>query len=88
MLLFFPMGMSSRLLPVEVFQGYLTGRKPQSKTRTRWRDYMSQLAWECLRILKKELGDVARKWMSEPTATNLDHKKWQKTMQRKDSWMD
>lgn len=53
------MGMPTRL-PMEVFQGYLTGRKPQGKPRTRWRDYISQLAWERLGILEEELGDVAR----------------------------
>lgn len=30
-----PIRMTSRLLPVEVFQGYLKGTKPQDKPRTR-----------------------------------------------------
>ncbi|KAI3364724.1 hypothetical protein L3Q82_010853, partial [Scortum barcoo] len=33
-------------LPREVFQACPTGRRPRGRPRTRWRDYVSQLAWE------------------------------------------
>ncbi|KAI3376782.1 hypothetical protein L3Q82_000381 [Scortum barcoo] len=35
-------------LPREVFQAYPTGRRLLGRPRTRWRDYVSQLAWERL----------------------------------------
>ncbi|KAI3370364.1 hypothetical protein L3Q82_025130 [Scortum barcoo] len=36
-------------LPREVFQACPTGRRrPRGRPRTRWRDYVSQLAWEHL----------------------------------------
>ncbi|KAI3359537.1 hypothetical protein L3Q82_013940, partial [Scortum barcoo] len=33
-------------LPREVFQACPTGRRPRGRPRTRWRDYVSRLAWE------------------------------------------
>jgi len=33
-------------LPLEVFQARPTGRRPCVKPRIRWRDYISQLAWD------------------------------------------
>ncbi len=47
-------------LPKEVFQTCSAGKRPQSRPRSRWRDYISALAWEHLRIPSSELVDVAR----------------------------
>jgi len=46
-------------LPLEVFQARPTGRRPRGRPRTRWRDYISWLAWECLGIPQNELESVA-----------------------------
>ena len=46
-------------LPREVFLARLAGRRPRGKPRTRWRDYVSSLAWERLGIPQSELADVA-----------------------------
>jgi len=46
-------------LPGEVFLARPTGRRPWRRPRTRWRDYVSQLAWERLRIPPEELEEVA-----------------------------
>ena len=46
--------------PWEVFQARPAGRRPQGRARTRWRDYISTLAWERLRIPQSELVNVAR----------------------------
>jgi len=46
-------------LPLEVFQALPTGRRPRGRPRTRWRDYISQLAWGRLGILRNELQSVA-----------------------------
>ena len=35
-------------LPGEVFRACPTGRRPRERPRTRWRDYVSRLAWESL----------------------------------------
>ncbi|KAG1932899.1 hypothetical protein F2P79_020886 [Pimephales promelas] len=40
-------------LPGEVFRARPTGRRPRGRPRTRWRDYVSRLAWECLGIPQK-----------------------------------
>ena len=37
-------------LPGEVFRARPTGRRPRGRPRTRWRDYVSRLAWERLGI--------------------------------------
>ncbi len=42
-------------LPLEVFQA-----RPASGGRWRWRDYISALAWKCIRILQSEPINVAR----------------------------
>lgn len=39
--------------------GMSTRRRPQDGSRTCWRDKVSQLAWECLRILPEELEQVS-----------------------------
>ncbi|KAK0148447.1 putative uncharacterized transposon-derived protein F52C9.6 [Merluccius polli] len=36
-----------------------TGRRPRGRPRTRWRDYVSRLAWERLGIPQEELAEVA-----------------------------
>jgi len=46
-------------LPLEVLQASPTGRRARGRPRTRWRDYISQLAWERLGILQNELVNVA-----------------------------
>ncbi|KAI3353755.1 hypothetical protein L3Q82_004987 [Scortum barcoo] len=45
-------------LPREVFQACPTGRRPQGRPRTRWRDYVSRLAWERLGVPPEELEEV------------------------------
>ena len=45
-------------LPGEVFRARPTGR-PRGRPRTRWRDYVSRLAWERLGIPQEELDQVA-----------------------------
>ncbi|CAL8276249.1 unnamed protein product [Arctogadus glacialis] len=47
-------------LPWEVFQARPVGRRPRGRPRTRWRDYISTLAWERLGISPSELVNVAR----------------------------
>jgi len=44
-------------LPLEVFRACPTGRRPRGRPRTRWRDYISHLAWE--RLAQEELESVA-----------------------------
>ncbi|KAK0135552.1 hypothetical protein N1851_028597 [Merluccius polli] len=51
--------MPPRCLPGEVFRARPTGRRPRGRPRTRWRDYVSRLAWECLGIPQEELDEVA-----------------------------
>ncbi|KAK0147912.1 hypothetical protein N1851_012373 [Merluccius polli] len=46
-------------LPGEVFRACPTGRRPRGRPRTRWRDYVSRLAWERLGIPREELDEVA-----------------------------
>ena len=46
-------------LPGEVFQTHPTGRRPRGRPRTRWRDYVSRLAWESLGVPPEELEEVA-----------------------------
>ncbi|KAK0143194.1 Craniofacial development protein 2 [Merluccius polli] len=46
-------------LPGEVFRARPTGRRPRGRPRTRWRDYVSRLAWEHLGIPQEELAEVA-----------------------------
>ncbi|XP_016305013.1 uncharacterized protein LOC107660256 [Sinocyclocheilus anshuiensis] len=45
-------------LPGEVFRACPTGRRPRGRPRTRWRDYVSQLAWERLGVAPEELDEV------------------------------
>ncbi|KAK7925839.1 hypothetical protein WMY93_008149 [Mugilogobius chulae] len=45
-------------LPREVFRPCPTGRRPRGRPRTRWRDYVSRLAWVRLGIPPEELEEV------------------------------
>ncbi|KAK3564029.1 hypothetical protein QTP86_006952 [Hemibagrus guttatus] len=66
-------------LPGEVFWACPTGKRPRGRPRTRWRDYVSQLAWERLGVPPEELEEVSRESFSlvvidSCTAVNLaDH---------------
>ncbi|KAK3533462.1 hypothetical protein QTP70_022244 [Hemibagrus guttatus] len=46
-------------LPGEVFRSCPTGKRPRGRPRTRWRDYVSRLAWERLGVPPEELEDVS-----------------------------
>ncbi|KAK3544271.1 hypothetical protein QTP86_008996 [Hemibagrus guttatus] len=46
-------------LPGEVFRACPTGKRPQGRPRTRWRDYVSRLAWERLGVPLEELEEVS-----------------------------
>ncbi|KAK3528884.1 hypothetical protein QTP70_012076 [Hemibagrus guttatus] len=46
-------------LPGEVFRACPTGKRPRGRPRTRWRDYASRLAWECLGVPLEELEEVS-----------------------------
>ncbi|TWW74590.1 hypothetical protein D4764_14G0005930 [Takifugu flavidus] len=50
--------MPSGRLPLEVFRTCPT-RRPRGRPRTRWRDYISRLAWERLGVPPEELMEVA-----------------------------
>ncbi|KAK3515128.1 hypothetical protein QTP70_007237 [Hemibagrus guttatus] len=43
----------------EVFQACPTGKRPRGRPRTRWRDYVSRLAWKRLGVPPEELEDVS-----------------------------
>ncbi|TWW66773.1 hypothetical protein D4764_20G0008050 [Takifugu flavidus] len=51
--------MPSGRLPLEVFRTCPTGRRPRGRPRTRWRDYITRLAWERLGVPPEELMEVA-----------------------------
>ncbi|TKS64956.1 LINE-1 reverse transcriptase -like protein [Collichthys lucidus] len=46
-------------LPGETFWARPSGRRPRGRPRTRWRDYVSRLAWERLGVPLGELDEVA-----------------------------
>uniref|UniRef100_A0A671X7J4 Reverse transcriptase domain-containing protein n=1 Tax=Sparus aurata TaxID=8175 RepID=A0A671X7J4_SPAAU len=46
-------------LPREVFLACPAGKRPRGRPRTRWCDYITQLAWERLGILPEELEAVS-----------------------------
>ncbi|TWW76516.1 hypothetical protein D4764_13G0011780 [Takifugu flavidus] len=46
-------------LPGEVFRACPSGKRPPGRPKTRWRDYVSRLAWERLGIPPDELEVVA-----------------------------
>ncbi|KAK3555164.1 hypothetical protein QTP86_010048 [Hemibagrus guttatus] len=45
--------------PGEVFWACPTGKRPRGRPRTRWRDYVSRLAWERLGVPPEELEEVS-----------------------------
>ncbi|KAK3515715.1 hypothetical protein QTP70_029929 [Hemibagrus guttatus] len=57
--------MPLRRLPGEVFRACPTGKRPRGRPRTRWRDYVSRLAWERLGVPPEELEEVSgeREWV-------------------------
>ncbi|KAK3540137.1 hypothetical protein QTP70_026880 [Hemibagrus guttatus] len=46
-------------IPGEVFRACPTGKRPRGRPRTRWRDYVSRLAWERLGVPPEELEEVS-----------------------------
>ncbi|KAK3519732.1 hypothetical protein QTP70_003707 [Hemibagrus guttatus] len=48
-------------LPGEVFRACPTGKRPRERPRTRWRDYVSRLAWERLWVPPEELEEVSER---------------------------
>ncbi|KAK3552026.1 hypothetical protein QTP70_031588, partial [Hemibagrus guttatus] len=46
-------------LPAEVFRACPTGKGPRGRPRTRCRDYVFRLAWECLVVPPEELEEVS-----------------------------
>ncbi|KAK3550678.1 hypothetical protein QTP70_002404 [Hemibagrus guttatus] len=46
-------------LPGEVLRACPTGKRPRGRPRTRWRDYVSRLAWERLGVPPEELEEVS-----------------------------
>ena len=49
-------------LPGEAFRARPAGTRPPGSPGTRWKDYVSQLAWERLGIPPLEELDEAREW--------------------------
>ncbi|KAI3369559.1 hypothetical protein L3Q82_007768 [Scortum barcoo] len=77
-------------LPREVFQACPTGRRPRGRPRTRWRDYVSRLAWERLGIPPEELEEVSgvrEVWASLLRLLPPRPGPWTKGM-KMDGWMD
>ncbi|KAI3357646.1 hypothetical protein L3Q82_016059 [Scortum barcoo] len=60
-------------LPREVFQACPTGRRPRGRPRTRWRNYVSRLAWERLGVPPEELEEVSGSPLAKPPTTCLNH---------------
>ena len=55
-------------LPREVLAACPLGKRPRGRPRTRWRDYISSLAWDRLGIPQEEVANVARErevWSSQ-----------------------
>ncbi|KAK3526405.1 hypothetical protein QTP70_025434 [Hemibagrus guttatus] len=50
-------------LPGEVFRACPTGKRPQGRPRTCWRDYVSRLTWERLGIPPEELEEKEDDWL-------------------------
>ncbi|KAI3364012.1 hypothetical protein L3Q82_001226 [Scortum barcoo] len=68
-------------LPREVFQACPTGRRPRGRPRTRWRDYVSRLAWERLGIPPEELEEVSGDGTSTHAAArrfNVSPRTWRR----------
>jgi hypothetical protein len=57
-------------LPRKVLDARPTGRRPRGRPKTRWKDYISKLAWERLGILPEGVEEVAQDkeiWRSSVT---------------------
>ena len=79
--------MPSGHLPLEVHQPRPTGRRSQGRPRTRWRDYISHLAWERLVVSQEGLEGVAGErdvWDSLPAVPAIQIS----GQKRMDGWMD
>ncbi|TWW62708.1 hypothetical protein D4764_04G0013550 [Takifugu flavidus] len=77
--------MPSGCLPLEVFRTCPTGRRPRGRPRSRWRDYISRLAWEWLGVPPEELMEVAGEravWASLLKLLPRDPDKRQKTKRK------
>ncbi|KAI3354190.1 hypothetical protein L3Q82_018725, partial [Scortum barcoo] len=77
-------------LPREVFQACPTGRRPRGRPRTRWRDYVSWLAWErlgipCKKSWRKYLGSGKSGYLCLDCYLRdlVPDKRW-----KMDGWMD
>ena len=57
-------------LPRKVLDARPTGRRPRGRPKTRWRDYISKLAWERLGILPEGVEEVA--WDNEIWKSQLE----------------
>ncbi|KAK3553774.1 hypothetical protein QTP70_009300 [Hemibagrus guttatus] len=53
------LGVEPLLLHIEKGQLRWLGHLPRGRARTRWRDYVSRLAWECLGVPPEELEEVS-----------------------------
>ncbi|TWW77398.1 R2DM Retrovirus-related Pol polyprotein from type II retrotransposable element [Takifugu flavidus] len=65
-------------LPGEVFRACPSGRRPPGRPRTRWRDYVSRLAWERLGIPPDELEESEMGRAVRPKRSTL----WKKILVR------
>ena len=72
-----------RRLPMEVFQARPAGRRARGRPRTRWRGYISSLAWERLGTPQSELVDEGKgtfgALLRDPTTEKRE---------KMDGWMD
>lgn len=83
--------MAPGALPVEVFQGCLTGRRPKDRPVTCWRDYVSQLALKRLGIPPAELAElkeVAGKKEVDASLFRLLSPRSDSGYAAEDGWMD
>ena len=76
------------VLPGEVFRARSTRRKPQGRPRTRWRDYVSRLAWECLGIPWEELEWLGRGKSGLPCLGCCPRNPIPDKRKKMDGWMD
>ncbi len=70
------------------FSGFPTGRRPQGRPRTGWRDYISHLAWECLGIPPEELENVAGERDVWTTLAGCHYDTAPDKQQKMNVWMD
>lgn len=65
---------------LKAFWGRPTRRTPGDRRKTNWRDYVSQLDWECLRTTQEELEALSERTMSgfcferdQASSNNVSH---------------